>query len=191
MQFPPDLDISCVTMSKSMQDTVQIPLPLLRTLLAELDGCADFLRAHPDQQEENVHLPSDWFRCLILTPQATGDDVELYSDDVRKLIERCLSAIRGLVGRYRRTVDGGVDALRMLEVERGRLDMLVDGDVYGHVLEVRMDRRTGTGIEELELEPGISSTIERAEAEAEGEAEAKGEGERDVDGYDFDADHGY
>jgi len=181
-------------MPQSKQDTVQIPLALLRTLLVELDSCADFLHLHRHQQEES--LPSDWFRCLILIPQAqdtggqTGEsDVELYSDDVRKLIERCLSAVRGMVIQYRKTVQVGVDALRMLEVERGRLYELacVDVDVDVRMLEIDKwnggghGKRAGTGIEELETDIEIGIEI----------SSAKAHGDVDVDGYDFDADHGY
>jgi len=140
-----------------MQDSIPLPLQLLRATLLELDKCSKL-------SHENT-LTSDHFRAWLLSPMTNEvGEVKVGSQDVERLVEHCLSAIKGLFAHYRRLVEVNSRVSEDLKLEKDRLDMLLAGE-KGSEREVR----------------------ERSGSMSAFESESEMDGSLD----DFDADHGY
>lgn len=123
-----------------MPDTVSIPRPALRAVLAELDICHYLFGQNP----ENDTLPSDWFRRLVLTSTADTRDVGLDSDDVRKLIIRCTTALRSLLMQHREKLEEHLFLLRQLRAEKNKIeDLLASREETVNVDLLRLDTETG------------------------------------------------
>ncbi|KIW28436.1 uncharacterized protein PV07_08102 [Cladophialophora immunda] len=118
-------DHTSLAMQPIPEETVEIPLHLLRWLLAELDECARSMHADIFRQstspspspssphfhgDDVVHLPSTDFRPYseMPTPGVTlpGDfRISLDGAEVQRLITCALTAIRGLSARYFQLLD--------------------------------------------------------------------------------------
>jgi hypothetical protein len=102
-------------------NTVFIPRPALRAVCTELDICHYLFGQNP----QNDTLPSDWFQPLILRSADDTRDAGLYSDDVRKLIIRCTTALRNLLMQYREKLEEHLTLLRQLRVEKDKIEELL------------------------------------------------------------------
>ncbi|KIW54074.1 hypothetical protein PV05_06464 [Exophiala xenobiotica] len=123
-----------------MPDTVFISRPALRALLAELDICHYLFGQNP----QNGTLPSDWFRPLVLTSADDTRDVGFYSDDVRKLIIRCTSALRSLLMQHREKLEEHLFLLRQLRAEKNKIeDLLAGREETVNTDLLRLDTETG------------------------------------------------
>jgi len=119
-----------------MGDTVLIPRCLLRAILVELDKCNELL----DEDDERMPPSDEWFRTLILSPTDEGlGDVDLYSDDVKRLIDRCLSVIRDLMQR-------NANVAAILAAEKERIDGVLEGDSKGKS-DPKSDSDSHSGVE--------------------------------------------
>ncbi|KAJ9637948.1 uncharacterized protein PV06_04529 [Exophiala oligosperma] len=104
-----------------MSHSILIPRPILKAILTELDMCHYIF----GPIAQNDILPSDWFRALLIHQPNDTDNIRLEDDDVRKLVIRSITALRGLFLRLRERSDEHLTALRLLHVERGRFDSLL------------------------------------------------------------------
>lgn len=101
-----------------MPDTVAIPRPLVNAILHELERSAHVLAETKER------------RPFILIPRRDGRDdaeVDLDGDDVSKLAQACLSAIRALHAQLRRNLEISTSVLQSLEKEKKRIDGLFAG----------------------------------------------------------------
>lgn len=131
-------------MQDSRPDNVQIPLSLLRAILVDLDSGIEFVHAHDDDAHDHdgdhkqdhvqdhdheppIALPSSWFQGLMLRDPSSRSSsstatVELYSQDVQKLLESCRDVIRGLVAQCRRAKGVGSIDLMMDHSTAGKAE---------------------------------------------------------------------
>jgi len=101
-----------------MSQSILIPRPVLQALLAELDMCYEMFG--PTMQ--NDVLPSAWFRPLLITHANGAENIRLDNDDVRRLVIRSTTALRGAIFRFHERADEYLCALRSLRTERSRVD---------------------------------------------------------------------
>ncbi|KAL6252307.1 hypothetical protein RBB50_000025 [Rhinocladiella similis] len=104
-----------------MSQSILIPRPVLKALLVELDMCHYMF----GPIVQNDILPSDWFRALLITHPNNAENIRLDNDDVRRLVIRSTTALRGVILRLRERSDEHLSALRLLHVERGRVDSML------------------------------------------------------------------